>query len=94
MEFKRVSRNIVIASRVIAGTVFIFSGFVKGVDPPGITFKLIDYFNAFHLGFLNPLTFFFSIILNKWHFIDFPDTEELTEILSINGSIVKKKIRQ
>jgi len=50
-------------SRVFVGLVFIFSGFVKGVDPLGFGYKLEDYFIAFHWEFLIPLALFFSILL-------------------------------
>ena len=53
-----------IASRILAGVIFIFSGFVKDIDPMGSTYKFIDYFEAFHLGFLNSLAFPLAILLS------------------------------
>jgi uncharacterized membrane protein YphA (DoxX/SURF4 family) len=50
-------------SRVFVGMVFVFSGFVKGVDPLGFAYKLEDYFIAFNWGFLIPFALFFSIFL-------------------------------
>ena len=43
--------------RILSGMVFIFSGFVKGIDLTGSAIKFGDYFQAFHLGFLQPLAF-------------------------------------
>src|SRR4030042_2285692 len=53
-----------IISRIIFGLVFVFSGFVKGIDPLGSTYKFQDYFEAFHLDFLNGLAFPLAIILS------------------------------
>ena len=43
------------AARWFVGILFLFSGFVKGIDPAGFQYKLEDYLEAFHLqvfGFL------------------------------------------
>jgi len=44
-----------ITSRTILGLTFIFSGFVKGVDPLGFSYKLLEYFEAYHMEWLNSL---------------------------------------
>lgn len=52
-------------SRYIAGIVFIYSGFVKGIDPLGSAYKFADYFTAFNISFLEPYSLAFSIILSS-----------------------------
>jgi uncharacterized membrane protein YphA (DoxX/SURF4 family) len=42
-------------ARFIIAPVFIFSGFVKAIDPLGYTYKITDYFEAFGMHFMIPL---------------------------------------
>lgn len=50
-------------SRYVLAFTFIFSGFVKGVDPLGSAYKFGDYFMAFGLDFLMPATLALSFVL-------------------------------
>ncbi len=50
--------------RLLLALVFIFSGFVKGVDPWGTAIKLDEYFQAFGLDFLSGARYFFSVLLS------------------------------
>lgn len=56
-------------SRLLVGAVFIFSGFVKGIDPLGSTYKFMDYFDAFGMGFLDGIALPLAIILSTAEFI-------------------------
>jgi uncharacterized membrane protein YphA (DoxX/SURF4 family) len=56
-------------SRVLLGLVFIFSGFVKAVDPLGSAYKFADYFTAFKLGFLEFSALPLAIVLAAFELI-------------------------
>ena len=58
-------RNI---SRLLIGILFIFSGFVKVIDPLGSTFKFTDYFVAFNMDWLSPAALFFAVLLSVVEF--------------------------
>jgi uncharacterized membrane protein YphA (DoxX/SURF4 family) len=57
-------KTILFISRIFVGLVFIFSGFVKAIDPMGSAIKFEEYFEAFHLGFLTFTTLPLAIVLS------------------------------
>lgn len=50
-------------ARIIVGVTFIFSGFVKGIDPWGSAYKFVDYFVAMGLDWFNWAAFPLGILL-------------------------------
>jgi len=69
MRKEKVLQILIIVSRFILGLVFIFSGFVKGVDPMGSAYKFSDYFDAFNLGFLDPLAIPLAFVMAAAEFL-------------------------
>ncbi|MES2376653.1 MAG: BT_3928 family protein [Bacteroidota bacterium] len=49
--------------RISVGLLFIFSGLIKANDPLGFSYKLEEYFEVFHITFLNSLALCFAILL-------------------------------
>jgi len=66
---KRFSNAQITISRIILGLLFVYSGFVKGVDPLGTQYRIIDYFIAFDTDWAEFLALPLSIILNASEFI-------------------------
>ena len=56
-------------SRIVVGLVFIFSGFVKGVDPLGTAYKIEDYFIAYGWDWAMPFALFISVSLCTLEFV-------------------------
>ena len=52
-----------IISRLLIGALFIFSGYVKVIDPMGSAIKFGEYFEAFSMHFLAPTALVFGILL-------------------------------
>lgn len=66
MNPNKYKKIIVTVCRLLIGLVFIFSGFVKAVDPWGSAYKFHDYFVAWNITFLDfsslPASFFLSAL--------------------------------
>lgn len=56
-------KYLILASRILAGSVFLFSGLVKAIDPMGTAYKFQDYFSAFDVGFLSGFGLPLAILL-------------------------------
>lgn len=56
-------------ARLLTGAAFIFSGIVKAIDPMGSAIKFTDYFKAFGLEFMIPLSLTLSFLLCLAEFI-------------------------
>ena len=56
-------KSLRIFSRTLIGLVFMFSGYVKGVDPLGLTYKLQEYFLAYKMEWLHGAALFFAVVL-------------------------------
>ncbi|TVQ13996.1 MAG: DoxX family protein [Bacteroidetes bacterium] len=56
-------------SRLLFGVIFIFSGFVKAIDPLGSTYKFQDYFMAFGTEWLFPTALPLSIFMSGLEFV-------------------------
>jgi len=56
----KIVRNLI---RILVGIVFVFSGFVKGIDPLGTVYRMEDYFQAFNILWANPASLYLTIFL-------------------------------
>ena len=63
MKNNKSTSALVWIARILVGLLFIFSGLVKINDPLGFSYKLEEYFEVFHISFLNGFALTLSIIL-------------------------------
>ncbi|MBO4328587.1 MAG: DoxX family protein [Bacteroidales bacterium] len=49
--------------RLLVGGLFIFSSFTKGVDPLGTKYKMLDYFAAYHIEWLDGLALVLAVLM-------------------------------
>jgi uncharacterized membrane protein YphA (DoxX/SURF4 family) len=57
-------KSIIFAARIFSGLVFVYSGFVKAIDPYGSAIKFEEYFGAFGLGVLDFSALPLAIVLS------------------------------
>lgn len=57
------------ATRIFVGVLFIFSGLIKANDPLGLSYKMQEFFEIWHMDFLNEYTLAFSILMIAFEII-------------------------
>jgi len=62
-------RLLIRTGRIVTGMLFIFSGFVKGIDPLGTAYKLSDYFSIIKPGLFDDLSLPASVALCTIEFV-------------------------
>lgn len=78
------TKSLIWGARIFVGLLFIFSGLIKLNDPLGFSYKLEEYFEVFHIVFLNPISVFLSIFLCS--------LEVILGVLLLTGFYAKKVI--
>lgn len=59
--FKGHGKPALVICRLLVGGLFIFSSFTKGVDPVGTKYKMLDYFAAYNIEWLNNFALILAI---------------------------------
>ena len=65
----KINKYIILICRILVGTTFIFSGFVKAVDPVGSQIKISEYLIVYGLDWMVPLALIVGILLCAIEFI-------------------------
>lgn len=60
---KSYHKEALVICRLLVGALFIFSSFTKGVDPLGTKYKMLDYFAAYHIEWLNGLALVLAVLM-------------------------------
>jgi uncharacterized membrane protein YphA (DoxX/SURF4 family) len=56
-------------ARIIVGVLFIFSGLVKANDPLGLSYKMQEFFEVWHLYFLNNYSLTLALVMNVFEIV-------------------------
>lgn len=65
---RKINKFVLNISRILLGALFVYSGFVKGVDPLGTQFKIADYFYAYGIAWAVPIALVLSVLMNAMEF--------------------------
>ena len=60
---KRYNKPALTVCRLLVGALFIFSSFTKGVDPLGTKYKMLDYFAAYHIEWMDGAAMVLAILM-------------------------------
>lgn len=63
------SRWVILILRLVVGSVFVFSGFVKAVDPWGVLYKFEDYIAVLGWDWLSPFLLFGAFAVSIFEFV-------------------------
>src|SRR4029079_3908122 len=59
----------VVISRILVGILFIFSGLVKAIDPLGLSYKMQEFFDLWHMTQFNNHTLWLSVLMIAFEII-------------------------
>lgn len=62
-------KSLVTISRILVGLLFIFSGLVKANDPHGLSYKMQEFFELWHMTQFNSWTLTMSVLMNAFEII-------------------------
>ena len=62
-------KTVVAVCRILVGMLFIFSSFTKGVDPLGTKYKMLDYFAAYGIEWMNDAALVLAVVMILAEFI-------------------------
>ncbi|MCK4630792.1 MAG: DoxX family protein, partial [Bacteroidales bacterium] len=68
-QFRFNLESLIIFFRIVIGAIFVFSGFIKGIDLQGSAIKFDDYFVAFGMDFLIPASLPLATFMVSTEFI-------------------------
>ena len=62
-------KTVVAVCRILVGLLFIFSSFTKGVDPLGTKYKMLEYFAAYGIEWMNDAGLVLAVVMILAEFI-------------------------